>query len=282
LHSGGVLQAVLLLLENVVRTSILLVGYWVFEMGSQPANAQSLSVFLSSESHIFIALATLFLGLILGFANFNAQSYLERLREAATRLRQFSEWLLGRTLLDQALQDPDALALRRQERAILFMDIRGFTHWSECEAPEQVVKMLNAYFERSEQALARNQTIKTKNSGDEIMAIFPNGKLAAQAALDLQNAVAPLLEEYGLAAGIGVHCGPVVEGVMGSREVKGYDVVGDAVNTAKRICDQAGGGEVLVSQAVQAYLPEHVRVVEQKLLALRGKDDALQVFAIRL
>ncbi|MFM8321507.1 MAG: adenylate/guanylate cyclase domain-containing protein, partial [Chloroflexota bacterium] len=69
LAESGPAQSLLLLVENVVRSGILLVGFWVFETAGTPGEAGTLAAFLQNDSHIFVALATLFLGLMLGFAN---------------------------------------------------------------------------------------------------------------------------------------------------------------------------------------------------------------------
>ena len=55
------------------------------------------------------------------------------------QLRKYTEWLFGKTLFHQAVAAPGSLHLSRQERTILFADIRGFTHWSERHAPEEAV-----------------------------------------------------------------------------------------------------------------------------------------------
>ena len=278
LHLGK-LDLPLTLMESVTRTSILLVGYWIFEAGGDPKNA-TLPGFLMDDSHIFIALAILFMGLNLGLANMNVQIYLDTLRQAAARLRVYSEWLLGRTLLSQAMADPAALSLHRQERAVLFMDIRGFTRWSEGQPPEKVVSMLNGYFEASEPVWQRHQAIKAKPTADEVMVIFPDLLDAVDAAQELRQAVGAFLQRYGLAAGIGLHYGSLVEGVLGSKEVKGYDVIGDVVNTAKRICDQAAGGEVLISEEVHARLQKQTLVGTERQFAAKGKENLVTVYPL--
>lgn len=121
------------------------------------------------------------------------------------------------------------------------MDIRGFTRWAESKTPEQVITMLNAYFETAEEVWKKSDVIKVKHTGDEIMAIFPTAWRATPVALALREKIDGLLSRYGLAAGIGVHQGELVEGLIGSKDVKAYDVIGDTVNTGKRISDQLLG-----------------------------------------
>lgn len=94
--------------------------------------------------------------------------------------------------------------------------------------------------------------IKIKHTADEIMAIFPTAPNAPQSAIRLKQAIAVFLSKYNLSTGIGIHHGYLVERLIDSRDVKIYDVIGDTINTAKRICDQSRGNEILVFQ--QCYL----------------------------
>lgn len=271
---------ILVLLENVVRASILLAMYWIFEALLSPRN-RSLSGFLSDRTHLFVAVVIPLLGLIIGFANITATRYLATLRETAAQLRRYSEWLLGRDLLSRAVTDPAALTLQRQVRTVLFMDIRGFTRWSEQQPPEKVVAMLNAYYETAERVWSESSAIKVKLSADEVMAVFPTALAAARVALSIGQEVGVLLKTHGLAAGIGLNTGPLVEGLLGSRDIKGYDVLGDTVNTAKRLCDIAAGGEILLSQPTYAALGEQAIVLQGRQVTVKGKGDPLLVHPLQ-
>jgi class 3 adenylate cyclase len=252
-RSRGRWAALSVIVENVVRTSILLGMYWIFEALDDPKNI-SLAGFLADPSHAFVAIVIPLLGLIVGFANQTAERYLAILQETAAQLRQYSEWLLGRDLLSRAVEDRASLHLRRQERTLLFMDIRGFTGWSESRPPEEVVGMLNAYFEAAEAVWPGTGVIKIKFTADEIMAVFPSAEQAVRAAWALRERTRALLAPIALGAGIGLNTGPVVEGLLGTRNLMGYEAIGDAVNTAKRICDQAAAGEVLLAEATRVAL----------------------------
>ncbi len=146
----GIVGAMLIVLENLARTLILGVMYFIFEQTSQADTETTLELFLHDPSHIFIILSLLFIGILMGFAHLNAENFLQRLRATSQQLHVYSTWLLGSQLLDSAMQDPASLTLQRRERAVLFMDIRGFTAWSELQSPEAVVGMLNHYFEVAE------------------------------------------------------------------------------------------------------------------------------------
>lgn len=276
----GAAAGVLVVLENVVRAAILFAMYAIFELLSTGAQFSS-GVFFADRSHVFIALATLILGISVGLAALSEYGYLALLRETSSQLQRYSEWLLGKDLLERVIADPEALSMVRRERAVLFMDIRSFTAWAERCTPETVVQMLNEYYAAAEPVLRRHGVIKLKFSADEILGVFPDARQAAACALELRDCAQRALASAGLMAGIGVHSGPVVEGLLGSAGLKGYDVIGDTVNTAKRIEGAAGRGEVLVSDAVRTALDPATRFGERREVIAKGKDAPIAVYALQ-
>ena len=275
----GTATGVLVVLENVVRAAILFVMYAIFESLSDGTRF-SAEVFFTDRVHVFIALATLILGISVGLAALSEYGYLALLRETSTQLQRYSEWLLGKDLLERVIANPEALSLVRRERAILFMDIRGFTAWSERCSPETVVQTLNAYYQAAEPVVWRHGAIKLKFSADEILAVFAEPRQAAACAVELRTQARQALSPWGLGAGIGVHSGPVVEGLLGSSGIKGYDVIGDTVNTAKRIESAAGGGEVLVSGSVRTALDPAAALGGRRELLAKGKEAPLEVYPL--
>lgn len=268
------MRKVLLLAENVVRAAIPVLLYGIFESRSVTDPA-AVEPFFDDAAHVYLAIVVLMLGLLLGFADLTLQRTQQALCVLAGRLHELSSWSFGSRVVAAALQDAGQVALRRQERGLLFMDIRGFTAWSEEQTPEAIVTMLNDYYVASEAVLQPLAPIKVKFTADEVMAVFADKKQAFAAAQHLQQRVRRVLDRYGLSVGIGLHAGQVVEGMLGSSSVKAYEVIGDAVNTAARLCSAAGAGELLVSSAALpgvslAQFP--LRQVEAK-----GKSDPLAV-----
>jgi adenylate cyclase len=198
-------------------------------------------------------------------------------KRMSDQLRKYTEWLFGKSLFSVAIAAPRSLALRRQKRTVLFADIRGFTGWSECHAPEEAVAMLNSYFEAAERIWASSSVIKTQYTGDEIMGVFPAAREAARIAHALRLELSRLLHGFGLGIGLGLHTGPVTEGLMGGTEVKAYGFVGDTVNTASRICKQAQAGQVLLSEATCIQAGSAVTTGPPFQLFAKGKAEPLQV-----
>lgn len=188
----------------------------------------------------------------------------ERVREEsvvrANLLRQFSP-----KVADKLLAHRGRLRLggQRNEVTILNADIRHFTQLAQELEPDSVMEMLNDYLHVVVPIIfAHNGTID-KFIGDAILAVFGSPERdprqhenAVRAALEMQAAIANLNEARALRDdpcrqfGIGIHCGEVVHGFVGTDQRMEYTVIGDAVNRAARYCAGAAGGEVLISPEV--------------------------------
>jgi adenylate cyclase len=273
------LASSMMIAEGVVRSSILLAMYATFEIEGAHAGPDGVvPAFFDDRSHTFIAWAIMLLGVVAGVSAATSQRYLTMLRGLSRQLRLYSEWFFGRTLLQQAVSDPGSLALARHERAILFMDMRGFTAWSETQTPEVVVAGLRTYYVSAEEVFDRHPPIRSKFSADEIMAVFATPAEALAAATELAAAQREALDAQGLAAGIGLHWGPVVEGLIGGRALKQFDVVGDTVNTAKRIEGEAAPGEILASEAFRAAAGATSR--GERRVQVKGKSARIAVHVL--
>jgi adenylate cyclase len=270
-------DAALVLAESVLRSAIPLVLYAMFEARSKGA-ALSVEVFFGDHAHSFLVIVLLLLGVLLGFAEVSLRRSLARVHALTAQLRQYSEWALGSGILDKAIDDAKTLSLKRVNRAIVFMDIRGFTAWSEQQTPEAVVSMLNDFYAAAEATLGTVSPIKLKYTADEVMAVFADAQSAVRAGTQMLDGTRTMLSSMGLKAGAGVHVGPVVEGVLGAQGAKAYDFIGDTVNTAQRLCDAAAPGEVLASVeacAAAGIVPKQTRDVVAK-----GKREPLRAAVV--
>lgn len=269
--------ASLVLAENVLRSAIPLVMYALFEARTKHT-ALSFDIFFADRAHGFLAVVLLLVGVLLGFADINLRRSLATVQLLTARLRQYSEWSLGRGILERAIADEGTLSLQRVWRAVLFLDIRNFTAWSEQQTPEAVVRMLNDYYRAAELALGEIRPIKIKYTADEVMAVFADAADAVRAGSRMLDSTRPLLAESNLTAGAGVHCGQVVEGVLGGEGAKAYDFIGDTVNTAQRLCDAAAPGELLAS--IAACSAAGLAPAQQRDVVAKGKSEPLRAAAI--
>ncbi len=171
---------------------------------------------------------------------------------------------------------------KRQDVSILFADIRGFTGFSEHVAPEKLVEVLNQYLALAVEAILQEEGTLDKFMGDAVMALFnapliqPDGTLrAVRAALAMQKAIEKYNAEQvafeSLSFGTGIHFGPAVVGNIGTAQQMNYTAIGDSVNVAKRLQENAGGGQILLSQAAYEAVQSYVQVEALGALTVKGR-----------
>jgi class 3 adenylate cyclase len=148
------------------------------------------------------------------------------------------------------------------EVTAVFADLRGFTTFSEASTPEQIVAMLNRYFEvATVEILAVGGTI-VQFVGDALMALFnapvrqPDHALrAAAAALRMQMRIDAVAEPGWPRFRVGINTGPALVGNIGSTELRNFNAMGDAVNVAARLETTAHPGQVVIGESTRALLP---------------------------
>jgi adenylate cyclase len=190
--------------------------------------------------------------------------------------------------------DPNGLALggRRVDITALFADVRGFTSFSERQAsPEQLVAVLNRYLAAAAEAVLEQEGTVDKFLGDAVMAWFnapirqPDHTLrAVRAALAIRAATERLHNELPpqdhLAFGVGLHYGDAILGLIGTEKRLEYTAIGDSVNTAKRIQENSGLGQIVISQAAYERVKDAVEVAPLEPMQVKGKRDPLSVYEI--
>jgi adenylate cyclase len=198
----------------------------------------------------------------------------------ANLLRQFSPAVAERLLGHRGRLQ---LGGERSEVTLLYSDIRGFTKMACDMEPDDIMETLNEYFAYQVPVVFANHGTIDKYMGDGILAVFGSPEPdplqhehAVRAALEMQAAVVRLNAERGARGvptrniGIGIHCGEVVQGFVGTSDRMEFTVIGDAVNRAARYGAAAAGKEVLISPEVH----EHVwRLVEAEGTTIPTKHE---------
>lgn len=191
-------------------------------------------------------------------------------------------------LLLNILPEPIAARLREGEPLIadrfddvtlLFADIVGFTQLSASMSAQELVAVLNDVFTVFDNLVDRYGLEKVKTIGDAYMVVggMPERSddhvaRVARMALDLADCVAgiPAAARLGITFRIGIHCGPVVAGVIGTKKFI-YDVWGDTVNLASRMESLGIPGRVQVTPAVAERLDATFEVEARGLIDVKGK-----------
>ena len=212
------------------------------------------------------------------------------LAAALEKARLYEELALARARAEELLRMmmPDAIATRLQagetdiadarEATVLFADLVGFTTWSTALAPLDLLHTLRALFARVQESAVRRGVARIRVLGDGSMAAAglsddrpDHVRRAALHALDIVDIVASMHAPDGtpLAARVGVHCGPVVAGVLGGSDLR-YDVWGPSVSVAARLESHGAGGRVQVSAEAARRLEGHFSLEPRGEVVLKG------------
>jgi adenylate cyclase len=205
--------------------------------------------------------------------------------------RKLFERMVSPAVIDQL--DPNSLQLggKRMNITVLFADIRGFTTYSEKLPPEKLVFTLNRYLAAMADAVLSQEGTIDKFMGDAIMAWF-NAPIqqedhtlrAVKAALILRESVEALYkilpEEEHLFFGAGIHFGEAVLGLIGTEKRLEYTAISDNVNVAKRIQENSGKNQILISKEAYERVKDEVRVIPLVEMNLKGKTHPIDVFEL--
>lgn len=170
------------------------------------------------------------------------------------RVRDLFGRHVGRAVAGYALERGTGLGGEQHDASVIFVDIVGSTALSEELPPDEVVALLNSFFDVVVCTVHAEGGWVNKFEGDGALCVFgvpadtdDHGDRALRAARKLHGAIVALAERHpGLAAGIGVSSGPVVAGNVGAEERFEYTVIGRAVNEAARLTDLAKGREPML------------------------------------
>lgn len=181
--------------------------------------------------------------------------------------------------------------------SVLFVDLNGYTAYSESHTPHEVVDMLNEFFTALAKVVAAHGGWINKFEGDAALCIFgapePQQDHAARALAVAAQLPTALVHDDGTPrAGVGVATGTALAGYVGTKDRYEYTVIGDVVNVASRLCDEAKGspsGVLVAGDAVRAAKQDPVNEHSQAVLAnanfrprgqiqLRGRSQQLEVY----
>ncbi|HET7463450.1 MAG TPA: adenylate/guanylate cyclase domain-containing protein [Longimicrobium sp.] len=210
------------------------------------------------------------------------------------RYRGVLDKVVSRDIADELLKGEILLGGETRRVSTLFADIRGFTAMTEGMEPQRVIALLNEFMERASDAVEAEGGVVDKFVGDELMAVFgapmsrgSDADRAVRAALGIRRAMEAVNRdrrargEPPMGVGIGINCGDAVAGNMGSPGRLNYTVLGESVNIASRLCDQAGPGQILVVEPFLAQLETAVDAEPLGPRSFKGISAPLQVYTIR-
>jgi class 3 adenylate cyclase len=205
--------------------------------------------------------------------------------ERLARLKRFFSPGLAHALLADGAADP--LASHRREITVVFLDLRGFTAFTETADPEEVMGVLREYHAAMGARIQEHEGTLERFTGDGIMIFFndpaPQPDAAARAvrmALQMRSDVARLAQGwqrrgYALQLGIGIATGFATIGGIGFEGRVDYGAIGTVTNLAARLCGEARGGEILIAPRVSAALGDGFVTEPAGELQLKGLHRAV-------
>jgi adenylate cyclase len=218
----------------------------------------------------------------------SASAELERLERAFARFAPME-------LVERVIASGVPTTGERKEVTVLFADLVGFTPLSESVDPSVLVGILNGYFERMSRAITAHQGHISTLIGDGILALFGAIEAnpwqtddAVRAALAMRAEVASYNAELvsaglpKLALSVGLHRGTGIAGLVGSRELMQFTVVGTVVTVAARVqaITREHGVDILVTRAVQQALDPRFALRALPPAVLKGISEPVETFAL--
>ena len=186
----------------------------------------------------------------------------------------------------------ELLKPHRREITAVFLDLRGFTAFTESAEPEEVMHVLGEYHNLVGQLVTKYQGTIEHFAGDGMM-IFFNDPLpvenapqqAANMALELREAFAPLRAQwakrgYELHLGTGMALGYATLGSIGFEGRRDYAAIGSVTNLVARLCSAAKGGQILTNQKTLGRIEGQFRAEPVGTLELKGFPQPVAAYNI--
>jgi adenylate cyclase len=214
-------------------------------------------------------------------------SQLQRLE----RLRRFLPPQLAELIVDSG--DESFLESHRREIVVLFCDLRGFTTFAESSEPEEVMGVLEEYHRALGDLIFRFEGTLERFAGDGLMVFFndpvrcEDGPLRAiRMAVAMRTRIKGLAEKWArqghdLAMGIGIAQGYATIGTIGFDGRHDYAAIGSVTNLAARLCADAAGWEILVTERVYAAAGSLVVGEDAGTRELRGFSRAVHAYNVK-
>lgn len=205
---------------------------------------------------------------------------LARLQEKEHLLHQ----ILPSRIAEKIIRGEQSIAEESKNMTILFADIVGFTSLSETLSPTEIVTVLNEVYSRLDELADHYGIEKIKTIGDAYMAISNQGDdnlehkrrmlEFAQQVISICKTI-HIAENTSIQVRIGIHSGPTVAGVLGTKKYS-YDVWGDAVNTAARMESYGEPGTIQVSKEFyesvkDLSIVQSMTIRSEKEIVMKGK-----------
>ncbi len=186
----------------------------------------------------------------------------------------------------------DILKTHRREVSTVFVDIRGFTAFTEKNEPEQVMQLLQEFHGVAGKIIMAHNGTLERFAGDAILIFFndpipmdDHAQQAVNMAIAIQAAFADIASRWSqrdcvLGLGCGIALGYATIGKIGFEGRWDYAAIGGVINLASRLCAEASCGEILIDQKMHAVVCHRVHSTPKGMLTLKGFNKPMSVFSV--
>ena len=197
-----------------------------------------------------------------------------------SKLKRFLSPKICDLIMSGEAENP--LKTRRAEVTVIYVDLRGFTAFTETTDPEEVMSVLREYHAELGQAITEYDGTIEHFAGDGAMILFnapvpieDHELRAIRMTVQMRDSVAALAlgwhkRGYELGFGAGLAEGYATIGTIGFEERLDYSAIGNVCNMAARLCGEATDGQILISPRLFAKVEPYVEVIEVGELDLKG------------
>lgn len=209
--------------------------------------------------------------------------------ERMGRLKRYLSPQIAASILGE---ENELFKTHRREITIVFLDLRGFTAFSDSAEPEEVMEFLRHYHGEMGRLIFQYEGTLERFMGDGIVVIFndpipceEHTQKAARMALEMQARVKQLRaawqkKGYDLDLGVGLAAGYATLGTMGFEGRMDYGTVGNLPNLAARLCAEAKGGQILTDQKTMSRIEDSFQAEPIEELVLKGIHRPVAAFNI--
>ena len=209
--------------------------------------------------------------------------------QRVNRLKRYLSPQIAETILGE---DENLFKSHRREITVVFLDLRGFTSFSDSAEPEEVMEVLRGYHAAMGKLIFDFDGTLERFAGDGIMIFFndpipcpDHTEKAVRMALDMQSKVEDLRAEwlkrgYELDLGIGMAAGYATLGNIGFEGRMDYGAIGNVTNLAARLCSEAKARQILTNQRTLSKIENLVDYEPLDELQLKGVARPVAAFNI--
>jgi class 3 adenylate cyclase len=175
---------------------------------------------------------------------------------------------------------------------VVFLDLRGFTPFSERSEPEEVIAVLREYHEIAGSIIFHHEGTIERFTGDGIMVFLgdpvpleDHPVRSIRMALDLKKDVGELSQKwqqlgYNLSLGIGISTGYATLGTIGFEGRIDYAAIGNTTNLASRLCEEAKEEQILISHKTKLRVEGEFQIEDLGHISVRGLTDPIAIYEV--